>query len=210
MAVTDAYASAAQYRDLVGKTDADDDTTVALDLKAVSRFIERRLGRHFTVDAGDVTRIYVVGSRGGEPSRGHNSLWIDDLSAAPTSIKIDTDNDGSYADETALAATDYEMWPLNAPVGPEPRPYERIDLTAWGDQVTWPHGLHVEVIGKWGWPAIPDSIVRATIQLTAILRLESPRATSRIPDELGESVQASPQAQSIVRELMNVYRKVSF
>ena len=212
MAISDAYATAAQYRDGIKKTDTGDDTVVDLDLIAISRYIERRLsGRFFNVDASDVTRILEIGSRGSEPVGGWKSLWLDaDLSAAPTSIKIDKNNDGLFSDETALASTDYELHPLNALVGPEAEPYTRIDLTPWGDESTWPHGLRVEIIGKWGWLAVPDAIVRATIQLTAILRLEGPRATNRIPDDLAGAVEASPAAQSIVRQIMNEYRRKDF
>ena len=210
MVISDAYATAAQYRAAITKSDTTDDIEIDLDLLAVSRYLERRLGRFFNVDASDVTRIYDVGSRGARPPGGHKSLWIDDLSAAPTSVIIDKDNDGLFSDETALASTDYELYPLNAPDGPEARPYTRLDITAWGDEGTWPHTSRVQIIGKWGWLAVPAAITRATIHLAGILRLESPRATNRIPDDLGATVATSPQGQAIVRQLMNAYRKADF
>ena len=52
-------------------------------------------------------------------------------------------------------------------------------------------------------------MVRATVHLTAILRLESPRATRRIA-ELGDAVEASPAVQGIVRDLASAYRRVQF
>ena len=169
--------------------------------------MERRLGRIFNVDVSDTTRIYVVGSNGGEPQGGHQRLWIDDLSAVPTTIKIDKDDDGSYADETALPSTDYEMFPLNAAQGAEAEPFRRIDLTSWGDQVSFPNGVHVEVVGQFGWPALPSAIKQACIHLTAILRLESPRATKRIQDDLGSSIETSQEAERILNGLMKVYRR---
>ena len=210
MAISGAYASATQYRAAITKTDTTDDTEIDLDLDAVSRYLERRLGRFFNVDASDVTRIYDPGSRGARPPGGHKSLWIHDLTAAPTSVKIDKDNDGLFTDETALASTDFELYPLNAGVGPEARPYTRLDVTAWGNEGSWPHNGRVQVIGKWGWLAVPAAITRATIHLTGILRLESPRATDRIPDDLNAAVATSPQGQAIVRQLMNVYRRAAF
>ena len=210
LAVTDAYSTAALYRGIIRKTDTGDDTAILVDLTAISRYIERRLGRFFTIDAGDIARTFVIGSRGAEPWGGHIRLWIDDLSANPASIKIDKDDDGSFADETALVAADYELHPLNSLSGPEAAPYTSILLTRWGAQNSWPHAQRVEITGRWGWPAIPDAIKQATINLTAILRLESPRATSRIPDDIGGSIEASPQAQAIIHQLMNVYRRVDY
>ena len=94
--ITDAYATVAEYRGRVGKTGhSDDDATILLQLTAVSRYIERELaGRFFNVDASDVTRRYRAGDRGGVPLGGRKVLTIDDLSADPTSIKIDKDDDG--------------------------------------------------------------------------------------------------------------------
>jgi len=136
MAVTDAYATAAEYRSVITKTDAGEDSEVLADLTAISRFLERRTGRFFNVDASDVTRIIVPGEGYPEPSGGQTRLYIDDLSADPTSIKIDEDDDGLFTDETGLASTDYILGPQNADVGPEPSPYTHIDLTRWGDKNT--------------------------------------------------------------------------
>ena len=204
MEVTDAYASATTYRDLISKTDTAEDAEIDSDLKAVSRYLDRRLGRFFTKDASAVARTYMRG-----PHTDPRILWVDDIAASPTSIKIDDDNDGSFADETALAAADFELWPLNAGKGAEPQPWTMIYLPKSGSKGNWPAGHRVEVTAQWGWPAIPDAIVRATAHLTAILRLETPRATRRIP-ELGDVVEASREAQSIVRELAGAYRRVWF
>ncbi len=49
--------------------------------------------------------------------------------------------------------------------------------------------------------------MRACVQLTAILRLESPRAT-RVTDELGQTTGMSRDGAGIVEELMRNYVKV--
>lgn len=199
MAINDAYATAAQYRAVIGKTDTASDSDILTDLKAISRYLEGKLGRFFTKDAADIARIYIV-----PDCLPH--LWIDDLSAAPASIKIDLDGDGSFADEDALAAGDYELLPLNAALGPEPRPYTRIRLTEWGSYVQFAAGQRVQVLGKWGWPSVPDAVQRATIHLAAILRLETPRATKRI-NELEQTIEASAEAMNIVYKLIDNYWK---
>ena len=211
-AITDAYASAAEYRDRVGKTGhSDDDATILLQLKAVSRYIERELaGRFFNVDASDVTRRYRAGDRGGVPLGGRKVLTIDDLSADPTSIKIDKDDDGLFSDETALASTDYFLIPRNAPLGPEAEPYLAIELTPWGDEVTWPEGVWVEVIGKFGWPAVPEAIKQGTIDITGILRRDTDLATNRIVDDLVGAIEASPQSRALVKGLSKSYYRWGF
>ena len=211
MAIADAYATVAEYRDRTGKTGhSDDDATTLLQLTAVSRYIERFLGRFFNVDASDVTRLFRVGDRGGAPPGGRKVLTVDDLSATPTSVKIDKDNDGLFSDETALAGTDYILIPRNAQLGPESEPYQAIELTPWGDQTAWPEGVWVEVIGKFGWPAVPEAIRQATIDVTGILKMETPRATNRIVDDLAGAIEASPQAHGIVKGLQVVYRRWGF
>lgn len=207
MAITDAYATAAEYRADIKLTDPALDAQINDDLLAVSRYIERRLHRFFTKDDSDQTRIYIVGQYFGEPVGGHKILTIDDLSSTPTSIKIDEDGDGDFSDETALTATEYEMLPLNATLGPEPEPYTQIQLTPWGDQGSWPHLARVQIIGPWGWPAVPEAIKRGCIEITAIKRGESFRATNRIQEGMDTSIEASPQAQGIIRDLINVYER---
>lgn len=56
MAISDAYATAATYRDITGKTDTSEDAEILTDLKAVSRFLEGRLHRFFNKDAAERER----------------------------------------------------------------------------------------------------------------------------------------------------------
>lgn len=195
-----AYATAAEYRAVVGRTDTGQDAQITTDLTAISRFLDERLGRFFGKDDADTTRVYVVPT-----TQAH--LWIDDLSAAPTSVKLDEDLDGVF--EVTLAATDYELLPLDAAQGPEARPYTRIRLTPWGTRSAFAAGTRVQVTGRFGWPAVPALITAATIQLTAIYRLETPRATRRIP-ELGEAIEASADAQQLIRRLTEQYERVRY
>ena len=210
--ITDAYATVAEYRDRVKKHGHDDDdATILLQLTAVSRYIERALaGRFFTVDSSDATRQYRVGDRGGPPPGGRKVLTVDDLSADPTSIKIDKDNDGLFTDETALASTDYFLIPRNAQLGPESEPFTAIELTPSGDQATWPEGVWVEVIGKFGWPAVPEAIKQGTIDITGILRRETDLATNRVVDDLVGTIEASPQSRAIMKGLTHSYFRWGF
>ena len=63
--------------------------------------------------------------------------------------------------------------------------------------------------GKFGWPSVPSAIERACVQLTGILRLETPRATRSVNIGTETTLETSRQAQEIVSALMNVYAKRS-
>ena len=218
MAVSDAYATAETYRAILEKSDSSKDDEILVDLKAVSRLLDRKLNRFFTQEPA-VTRTYMPKPQG--PARfgwaeAENPfvagglarvLYIDDL-VSVTTIKIDEDRDGVFGDETALVAADFELLPRNAPLGSDPAPYSSIELTEWGAKNAFTPGALVEVIGTWGWPAVPGPIASATVHLTGILRLETPRATRRIQESMDSSFETSRAATDIIGELVRNYRRV--
>ena len=210
MAITPVvYAAAAEYLTQSGKTGTGDNAQTLLDLEAVSTYLNQRLGWEatgFGKDASDATRVLTI------PRTSKDlSILAAPLSAAPTTIKIDTDQDGDFTDETALAAADYRLYVsdhelfTNNLLRPIPWPALIIRLTPWGAQGEWTKNLDVQIVGKFGWPAVPQAIKSTTIELTRIWRLESPRATSTI-SELEGVVQSSPQAQGLVNRLLDTYR----
>lgn len=190
MALSDAYATAAEYRALTDRTSNADDATIERDLRAVSRYIDRVLGRTlgFKQDASDVARIYAM--------RGGTQLAIDDH-VSVTSVERET-SQGVY---TAIPASSYALRPRNAATGPEARPYWVIEFLR---DIPRP-GQLVRVTGKGGWPATPPAITVATIELTALLRIESPRATSTIT-EVNQVLTTSRSAQNILDGLLREYQ----
>jgi len=201
MAIDSPYAIASEYRTVTGRTDTGADAQILLDLTAVSRYLEGRLERFFNNDLAVVQRTYI-------PTVTSDTLRVDDLAFAPTIIALDTEGDGTYA--STLAATDYELLPVNAAVGPEPRPWTQIRILPWSDDYsTFTKDERVRLTARWGWPAVPGAIKQATIHLTAILRLETPRATNRVV-ELGDAIEASPEAQHIIRQLTDNYRRITY
>ncbi len=210
MAIGDAYASVNDYRSRLQRSDNGADTQIRRDLLAVSRYIDRVTGyikTGFNADASDVTRVVKVPSA----NRGERYLFIPPLSAAPTSVTVDTDRDGDFSDETALTLTQYTgdilYHPENYEDGPEPRPITSLELTSWGDRsfTVWPANALVQIVGKWGWPAVPEPVRSATIELTGILRLESPRATETV-SEVDFTTRTSQDANRILQGLTQTYR----
>jgi len=196
MALSDAYATAAEYRAAIDMTDTTKDTVILKDLKAISRYIDGKVGRFFTKDASATVRVY-------EPVADSERLWVDDIAVAPTSVKMDY-SAGSYL--LTLASTDYELRPLNAAAKPEPEPYTYLTLSDTSGRDVFAAGDRIQITAVFGWPAVPDAVRRATIELTGILRLETARATRRIP-ELGDIIEASPDAVHIVRQLLDIYKR---
>ena len=130
------------------------------------------------------------------------------MSAAPTSVKIDEDADG-VCEATYTLGTDFVVWPMNALLGPEPKPYTALFIPDWTTQdLNWLPARLVKIAAKWGWPAVPKAIERGCIHLTAILRLETPRAKTMVSD-VGELLGTSKQANAIINELIRHYGKIS-
>jgi len=207
MAWADAYATAAEYRNRIQKSITSDDAAIEIGLTAISRMIERELG------SASAPRVFNQGDIGEFRWFSYRRtsyetpqfIEIDDV-VTVTAVHIDTDANGSW--ETAAAATDYVLWPYNAPV--HDFPYTRLELhpsPSVSFAVDYPKPIRVT--GTWGWPAVPAPIKEATIQLAAILRIESPRAEAMV-SELGQLVQMSAQARGIVDRLKATYSRKKY
>lgn len=181
-----------------------DDLALERQLAAVSRLLDRKLNQPygFNVDATVTTRIY---------GPGDNIAPI--ASLIGLIVKAATGTPIDWSSVTALTINeDFETLPYGALSGPEPAPITALRLVGWGAQPpsVWtpktyiPDDFKVQVTALHGWPAVPEAIKEATIQLTAILRAESPFATDRI-QELDQAVGTSGQARAILKALYEVY-----
>lgn len=206
MAIGDAYASAATYRALIGKTDTAEDAEILDDLTGTSRWMERKLGRHFTQDTSVVARAYYVGRDLviGESAR---ELWIPDVASKTGFVlKRDDDQDGVFTDETAWTIdTDFQLLPLNAENEPEAQPWTKILIPTWSAKELFADGDYLQVTSREGWPAIPKAIERACAHITAHIRLETPRATKRIPEGIDKAADESEFAANIIANLALAY-----
>lgn len=161
MPITDAYVTVEEFREIAGRLDASKDPAILNALLTITRMIEGQLHQCFNIETAAVARTYI-----GDGSR---CLQVDNIgSTSGLEIKIDADNDGTFSDETALATTDYELLPRNAAVGSEPSPWYEIYLPIWSTRTYWPH-YRIQVTAKYGWPAVPQPVKRATVELSRIL-----------------------------------------
>lgn len=189
MAVTDAIFDAEEYRAAKGLLDDSDDELIDLQAIAVTRYLERASGQFFGKDATAVTRRF-VGS-GGTLLRLDNEGCPGIASASGVTVTAD-----------GQEYTAFELFPLNANLGAEARPFTSLVLTT----SYFPLGKVIEIDAVWGWPDIPATAKEVAIELLAIWRGQSARATATM-SELDGAVQMSPLAMSLVKRFVGAYTK---
>lgn len=133
---------------LTGTTYADDDIELACSV--ASDVIDRELGRKFSKDSSDVTRLYTA--------LDSEVLNIRDL-VSLTTLKTDEDGDGTF--ETTWGADDYKLGPMNATADSEP--YTQISVDMIKGDYRFPQYVQggVQIVGKWGWPKVPLGVQQA-------------------------------------------------
>lgn len=192
MAVTDAYFDAEEYRAAKGLLDDSEDELIDAQAIAVSRYLDRVSGQFFGQEGeGEmpVVRRYV--GRGG------------------TLLRLDQDGCPGIAEASDVTvssgSTEYafELFPLNAALGSEPRPFTSLQLTAG----VFPVGEIIEVEAVFGWPSVPALVKETGIELLAIWRGQSPRSTGNMA-EIDGAVAMSPLAMSLVKRFVSAYTKV--
>jgi len=164
MAITNGYATLDEYKNWITmrgsstSADAADDSVIEYHIEAASRYIDRETGKRFFADSADQTRYYTPDDS--------LILDVDPLSAAPTSVSIDTTGLRSY---TALTQdTDFELLPYNAAL--EGQPYTQLSIIAALASYSWPLAAKsVKVIGKFGYPSVPDDVREATLMIAQSL-----------------------------------------
>lgn len=152
------YCTPAELKARVGIDDTLDDDQILVACEAVSRWIDGYCERRFY--RATETRTYT-------PS-GSYGLDVDDL-VSVTTLKTDADGDGVY--ETTWATSDYQLLPVNPGAAPETRPYTAIKAIG---SLTFPaawsgygRGNSIELVGVFGWPAVPDPVKTAAAILVA-------------------------------------------
>jgi len=151
MTITNGYTTLNEFKAFAlpeGSSDSADDAVIEAIIDGVSRVIDDQTCRRFWKDSTDVTRYFTA--------RAADLLEVPDL-VSVTSLATD---DGLRTYATTWAVTDYDLMPFNAAA--DNQPYRRIAIT--------PNGLNVfpanrqkgvKLVGKFGWPAVPDPIETA-------------------------------------------------
>lgn len=161
------YVTSAELKSYLRIEDAADDPMVALWVTTASRAVDDYCGRQFGQTATVEERTYdAVYDR---------ACWrsvaeIDDVQDVTDMVVTD-------ANGNEVAADDYELGPVNAPV--KGRPYTRVLLARAG---------RVTIAARWGWSAVPAPVKNATLLQAARLaaRRDAPFGIAGSPAEGSE------------------------
>jgi hypothetical protein len=174
MAITNGYCSLADVKAALRIPTADtiDDALLELSVETASRQIDDHCERVFYSTANQ-TRVFAP--------RDSYVCEIDDL-VSFTSIKTSTDGDGVF--DRTWSSIYYQLEPLNGLAGGIPSP--KTSIRAVDDYLFPVYGgeATVQVIGTFGWSAIPTAIKFATVLLSSRLfkRMDSPLGVAGIGD----------------------------
>jgi hypothetical protein len=171
MAITNGYCTLQQLKDSLRITDNVDDTMLELAIETASRQIDDHCERVFYTTSA--TRYFA-------PMDSYVCETDDIVSI--TTLKTSSAANGVY--DITWATTDYQKEPLNGIAGGIPFPTTHLRAiddylfpTQYGEST-------VEVVGTFGWSAVPTAIKYATLLLSSRLfkRMDSPLGVAGIGD----------------------------
>lgn len=163
------YGTLALLKSMLGINDTTEDTLLTQNHASASRAVDSHCGRRFYADAAPTAREYRIADRLVCGLDG-DLLIVDDISSL-TGLVVET-GDGT----TWTTITDYKTEPDNALVQGKPVTYLRRPYYSWQTSSR----ARVRVTAKWGWPAIPDEVVQATLIQAARLfkRKDTPQGVA--------------------------------
>jgi hypothetical protein len=199
MAITNGYCSLADLKAALRVQDSIDDSLLELAIESASREIDGYCERVFYSTTG--TRVYA-------PTNVF-TVTTDDIISVTT---LKSSSDGVTYDIT-WATSDYQLEPLNGVAGGLVTPFTRIRATGNYLMPSFSVGTFyelealIQVVGVFGWSAVPAAIRQATVILAMRLfkRLDAP--LGMISNDLGSMRvgRFDPDVEALVAP----FRKVS-
>lgn len=198
MALTNVYCSLADLKASLRIVDGVDDIVLERAIESATDTISLYCDRSFLSAAG--TRVFTPES--------DTTVMIDDL-VSVTSIKISSMADGVY--DVTFDANDYQLEPLNGVVGGVSG-WPATSVRAVGDYLfpVFRGRATVQIVGSWGWAAVPRNVRQATILQAARIfkRGDSPMGVISSPD-LG-FIRVGSKVDPDVAQLLEGYRLTRF
>jgi hypothetical protein len=198
MTIANGYCTLAELKEpaRLGITASTYDTAIEGAIEAISRAIDYQCSRFFWKDTNDTTAYFTP--------RSSDCVLIGDY-VSITTLSVDSGN-RSYVDWTA--DIDYELWPYNALLEAEQKPYMRIDVIRPSGRYNFLPNVpkNAKVIGKRGWPAVPKAIHEACLiwSMRAYKRYATPLGVSAMT-ALGEMSTKVPPPDPDVLFLLSPY-----
>lgn len=152
------YTTLVLLKSYVNEITTNNDTLLQQCLTAASRQIDSFSGRRFYADTNVSSRTYRIANRIVCDPDG-DLLIVDDISSL-TGLVVEVGSGSSWS-----TVTDYDTEPDNAIAQGKPITYLRRQYNTWATSSR----AKVRVTAKWGFPAVPDDVVQATLLLAARL-----------------------------------------
>lgn len=152
MALGDPYATLDDLKTYLSmQEDSRFDTSLTQALESVSEEIEQYCNRQFNKAVGATARVFPIYVSG--------HVIVDDFYDA-TGLVVETSTDGG-ATWTTVAASGYELHPLNGMVDGQPGwPYNKIKPIG----TTFPRGGRMRITPPgWGWNAVPAPVKQSSL-----------------------------------------------
>jgi len=153
MAITNGYCTLADVKSALRLTDNVDDALLEQAIEGASRRVDGYCGRFFYQKEATLLLF----------AHDIYNLPVTDL-VSINQLASDDQGDGTYSQ--VWSASDYFLQPTNATL--QDRPYDRIVASS---GLTFPMQIipatpMIQLNAVWGWPAIPDDVVQATLLLS--------------------------------------------
>lgn len=163
MAITNGYATLADFQAWAGVTNptAAEDALGESAVMSASRMVDEHTGRFFWAQSAATKYATPIES---------DFILVDDL-VAVTTLKTDDDGDGVF-ETTWTQGTDFYLAPRNNAVAYPVRPFWEVAVCPGGRYAFIPgRRWHVQILGNWGWAAVPEMVKTATlIQATRLYK----------------------------------------
>lgn len=142
------YATVEELASYTGATGGIDDIELAVAISTASRAVDHATNRQFGVVAAPEARTYLARP---DYVTGYWVVDMDDVMAV-TGMGVEVDGD---------AVATYQLEPVNAAA--KGRPWTRVAFTGDSEHLPTVHPHAVVVTALWGWSAVPQAIVQATL-----------------------------------------------
>lgn len=188
------YATVADVKARLSRTDPRDDATIAALITASSRTVEDLTNRRF--DRTTEVRYFTP-----------TGTWWSEIDDLVSATQVATDIDGNRTYTEVWAAADYEFEPVNA--ASRAYPFTQIAIAPQGTRSFPVLRRGLKITGTWGWPSVPQAVTEATILMTIRLfkRTDAPFGIVG-STELGGSV-TIPARDPDIQALLMPYRRMT-
>lgn len=195
------YTDLATVKSALSIGDTNDDSLITSTLDAIELAIENHTGRFFYQDGtgqSPAERTYIAEEA--------DVLFTDDI-VSVSQVTIDDDDDDVV--DTDLASSDWRLEPINA--DKVSWPFTRL-VRKLGNSDSWVVGRMVRVKGVFGWPSVPEDVVRAVVMQTERIvkvQREAPFGVAPVPGFEGAGIRMMNRLDPNVETMLAPYVRVS-